>query len=298
MSKEFNLENYVETEETQETIYKPIQYINMPKCFQDAIGLPGIPLGYSSMFYGLSDCGKTDILLKVARQALNDNILPIIAITENKLDRERLEKHGLFAGKNCILKEDITTLEDMYDYISSKIVDIKNGKLKMNTIFLWDSTAATPSKASFEIDKEGKITQRYGPQKNASVIGYYNPIIMKMVTSTRQMDCDYSFGLFMLNQAYVKPPEFPGAPSSIVSNGGEKIWFPLSLSVEVKEGKRHKATFDGKDIEYALTCRLKVKKNHINGIYSSGEVILAGNEMFENDDKLIKQYKEIFKDKK
>ena len=295
MSKEFNLEDYVSKEETDETIYKPTLYVNMPKCFQDSIGLPGIPLGYSSMFYGLSDSGKTDILLKVAREATKQDILPIIVITENKLDKQRLSEHGLFPGKNCIMKEDLTTLEDVYDYISMKIVDIKNKKLKMNSLLLWDSTAATPSKASFEIDKEGKITQRYGPQKNASVIGYYNPIIMKMVTSTRQMDCDYSFGLFMLNQAYIKPAEFPGAQATVVSNGGEKIWFPLSLSVEVKEGKRIKQTINGRDLEIGLTTKLKVKKNHITGIYSSGEVVLAGSEMFENDEKLIKEFKEKYK---
>jgi hypothetical protein len=295
-SKEFSLGDYVEASETvEETVYKPLQYIEMPKCFQDAIGLPGIPLGHSTMVYGLSDSGKTDVLLKVAREATKQDILPILVITENKMEKARLQLMGLEDKKNCIVVEHLTTLEDVYDYISMKVVDIKNNKLKMNTLILWDSVAGTPSKDSFEIAKDGKITKKYGPQKNASVIGYYNPIIMKMVTSTRQIDSDYSLGLFMLNQAYKSMPEFPGAPVLTVPNGGEKIWFPISLAIEIKEGKRIKTTIEGRDLEIGLVSKLKVKKNHITGVNAAGEVVLAGSEMFENDEKLVKAYKEKFR---
>lgn len=296
MTKEFDLEKYEEASEpTEEIVYKPMQYIEMPKCFQDTIGLPGIPLGYSTMLYGLSDSGKTDVMLKVAREATQQDILPIIIITENKLDKTRLDLMGLEHKKNCLIKEDLTTLEDVYDYVSMKVEDIKNGKLKKNCIILWDSVAGTPSKESFEIAKDGKITKKYGPQKNASVIGYYNPIIMKRVTSTREMNSDYSLGLFMLNQAYKQMPEFPGAPTTTVPNGGEKIWFPISLAIEIREGKRIKTTVAGRDLEIGLIAKLKVKKNHLTGVNSSGEVVLAGSEMFENDEKLVKEYKEKFK---
>lgn len=295
MTKKFDLGDYLKKDEAQETVYKPIVYVNMPKVFQDAIGLPGIPLGHSGMLYGLSDCGKTDIMLKIAREASKQDILPILIITENKMEKSRLAQMELVAGENCIVEENLTTLEDVFDYISMKVEDIKNNRLKMNCIVLWDSVAGTPSKESFEIDKEGRITKKYGPQKNAAVIGYYNPILAKRISSTRSMDCDHSLGLIVLNQAYKNMPEFPGAPVTTVPNGGEKIWFPLSLAIEVKEGKRIKTTVEGRDLEIALVSKLKVKKNHITGIYSMGEIVLAGSEMFENDEKLIKDYKDRFK---
>jgi RecA/RadA recombinase len=297
--KEFDLEKYEEASEpTEEIIYKPLQYVNMPKCFQEAIGLPGFALGHVSMIYGLSDSGKTDVLLKAAREASNQDILPILIITENKLDKARLETMGLEHKKNCLIKEDLTTLEDVYDYISMKVEDIKNGKLRKNCFIFWDSVAGTPSKESFAVEKDGKITKRYGPQKNASVIGYYNPIIAKRVASTREMNSDFSLGVLMLNQAYKNMPEFPGAPVTTVPNGGEKIWFPISLAIERKEGKRFKTTVEGRDLEIGLVSKLKVKKNHVTGINASGEVVLAGSEMFENDEKLIKDYKEKFKGEK
>lgn len=295
MTKKFDLSDYLKKDEAEEIVYKPLQYVMMPKCFQDAIGLPGIALGHMSLFYGLSDSGKTEVMLNVAQEAIKQDILPVLIITENKMEKERLLKKGLIPGENCIVEENITTLEDAYDYISMKVEDAKTKKLKMNTLILWDSVAGTPSKDSFEVDKDGRISKKYGPQKNASVIGYYNPIIAKRVASTREMDCDYSIGVFMVTQAYKTMPEFPGAPVDIYANGGEKIWFPMSLSVCVKEGKRFKVTVDKRNYEIGLLCKLKVKKNHINGVYTDGEVVFGENEMFPNDEKLINAFKEKFK---
>ena len=298
MTKKFDLGDYLKKEEVEETIYKPLQYVNMPKVFQDAIGLPGIPLGYLSMGYGLSDSGKTEIVLHMAKEAAAQDILPILVIGENKMEKSRLLEKGLVPGENCIIEEGISTLEDFYDFVSMKVEDIKTKRLKMNCMVILDSIASLPSKESFAIEKDGKITKKYGPQKNAAVIGYYNPIIAKRVASTREMDSDYSLGVFLVNQAYKQPPEFPGAPTILVPNGGEKIWFTLGLTFEVKEGKRFKTTVDNRDFEIGLITKLKVKKNHLNGIYTSGEVVFAGNEMFENDDKLIKEYKDKFKESK
>lgn len=295
MSKKFDLGDYLKKDEVEETVYKPLQYVIMPKVFQDCIGLPGIALGYMSMAYGLSDSGKTEIMLHIAQEAVKQDILPILVIGENKMETSRLVSKGLIPGETCIVEESISTLEDFYDYISMKVEDIKTKRLKMNCIVLLDSIASLPSKESFEIDKDGRISKKYGPQKNAAVMGYFNPIVSKRIASTREMNSDYSLGLFIVNQAYKQPPEFPGAPTIVVPNGGEKIWFPLGLSFEVKEGKRIKQTVSGRDLEIALVTKIKVKKNHITGIYSSGEILLAGNDMLENNDKTIKEFKESFK---
>jgi|ERR1019366_4145030 hypothetical protein len=298
MAKEFNLKSYIKEDETEQTVYKPLQFIVMPKPFQDAIGLPGLPLGHSSMIFGLSDSGKTDILLKAAKEAVSQEIVPFIVVTENKLDQARLTEYGLTHGENCIIEESLKTLEEVYDYISMKVEDIKTGRLKQNAIILWDSWAGTHAKDTVEIDKDGRILKKHSVMKNAQVGGQYNSIVMERISDTRKMDCDFSLGLVMLNQAYTSPPAFPGLPPSIIANGGNKIWFPLSLSILIKEGKRIKTTVSGRDFKIGLVSKLVVEKNHINGIYTEGEVFLAGSEMFENDDKVIKDYKEKFKESK
>lgn len=295
MTKKFDLSDYLKKDEAEQVVYKPLQYVTMPKVMQDAIGLPGFPLGYISMEYGLSDSGKTEILLHAASEAVKQDILPILIFGENKIELSRLNEKGLIPNENCIIVENVSTLEDFYDYVSMKVEDIRTKKLKMNCMIFLDSIASLPSKDSFEFDKDGRISKKYGPQKNAQTIGYYNPIVAKRIASTREMDCDYSLGLFMVNQAYKQPPEFPGGPTTVVPNGGEKIWFPLGLSFEIKEGKRIKQTNDGRDFEIALVTKIKVKKNHITGIYSSGEILLSKNEMLENNEKNVKLIKEQFK---
>jgi hypothetical protein len=292
-NKKFDLGNYIKKDEVEEKIYKPMQYVAMPECLQKAIGLPGIPFGFTTMCYGLSDCGKTELMLKTAKEAVSQGNLAILILTENKMERSRLLSNGLIPGENCIVEENLVTLEDVYDYISMKVEDVKNGKLSINCMIFWDSVAATPSKESFEIDKDGRITKKYGPQKNASVIGYYNPLINKRIAETREESCPYTVGLFMVTQAYVKPPEFPGAHSSIVCNGGEKIWYPLALTLELKEGKRIKVG----EVEVGLVAKIRVKKNHITGENYSGEILLAGNAMFYADDKTIKIFKDNYKSK-
>ena len=297
-NKNFDLEAYLAGEQQQAPIieYKEQEYVVMPKPIQESLGMPGFPLGAASVMYGLSDCGKTGILLNAAARAQKQGILPIIILTENKTNIDRIRAAGI-DPKKAIIKEDLKYLEHVYDYISMKVHEIKAGKLPMNIHFFWDSVAGTPSVESVEITKEGKIIKKFTNQKNANVIGFYNPIIASLIAETRQKDCPYTAGLTMITQAYVKPPEFPGGPTTIVPNGGEKIWFPLSLVVEVKEGRRLKATHKGRDIEYGMISRLKVKKNHLSELNCEGEAVLLGPEIIENEKKVIDEYKEKNRDK-
>lgn len=296
--KEFDLEAYLagENKSAPTVEYKEQEYITMPKPVQEALGMPGFPIGGTSALYGLSDCGKTGVLLNGAARAQKQGVLPIIIVTENKLNRDRILAAGI-DPKKAIIKEDLKYLEHVYDYISMKTQEVKEGKLPMNVHFFWDSVAGTPSVESVEFTKEGKIVKKFTNQKNANVIGFYNPIIANIISETRRKDCPHTVGLTMVTQAYVKPPEFPGAPSTIVPNGGEKIWFPMSLVVEVKEGMRLKAKHNGKNIEYGMVSKLKVKKNHMSELNCEGEIVLLGTDIIENDKSVIDEYKDKNRDK-
>jgi RecA/RadA recombinase len=292
-SEAFNLEDYSNTEVKEEVEYKEDYHVNLDPVVQECIGMPGIRMGQMSCMYGLSDSGKTSLLIHAAIQAQKQGVIPILIITENKMDWARAAKMGLDLSKSkCILREDFEYLEDVYNYISQKIEDVKNGTLPRDVLILWDSVAATPSKESLEIDANGNIKKKYGPQKSASVIGYYNPIIMKRVTSTRRTDSKGMVGLVMLTQAYVKPAEFAGGIATTVPNGGEKIWFPLSLCLEIKQGRQLSATIKGKDVIYATVCKVKVVKNHLTGLSHNGEFVITSKGLIKNDPKALTDYKD------
>lgn len=292
-SQVFNLEEYSNNEtEKEDIVYRPDFDITLQKEVADSIGQPGIRMGSVTAMYGLSNSGKTTILLHMAAEAQRQGVLPILIITENKMDWSRAEMLGLDISKSkCIIREDFKFLEDVYNYISIKIEDVKTGRLPRNVLFLWDSVASTPSIETMEIGKDGSIKKKYGPQKNAAVIGYYNPIIMKRITSTRQEDSKFTAGLVMLTQAYVKPAEFSGGIATIVPNGGEKIWFPLSLCLEIKEGQQLGATVNGRYITFGTICKIKVAKNHLSEISTSGEFVITADRLLANDPKVIEDYK-------
>jgi hypothetical protein len=297
MSK-FDLEAYIKSEQKEVPLinYKPQEFINMPKAFQDAIGLPGFPVGSASFLYGLSDCGKTAILLAAAKAAQEQGHLVFLILSENKTDKKRLIDAGLDLDK-LVRKEDLQFLEDVYDFISVKIHEIKSGQLPLNVTFVWDSLTASVSKDSIEFTKEGKIIKKFTNQKNANVIGFYNPIIAKLIAETREESCKGTATLLTIAQAYVKPPEFSGGIATTVPNGGEKIYFPMSLGIEVKEGRRLKATFKGREVEHSLVTRLKVRKNHLTNLNCEGEVVFMGTEMLPNDKVTIDKFKDENKEK-
>lgn len=299
MSKkqEFSLEDYASNEDHTEIVYKPDVDVLLQKEVSEAIGMPGFRMGAVTAMYGLSNSGKTTIMLHAAIQAQKQGIIPVFVITENKMDWSRAEKMGLDISKSkCIIREDLEYLEDVYNYISQKIEDVKTGRLPRDIMIFWDSVASTPSIESLEIDKSGKIKKKYGPQKNASVIGYYNPIIMKRIASTRQSDSPNTVGLVMLTQAYVKPPEFPGGMATIIPNGGEKIWFPLSLCLQIKEGGELSAKVDGRKVVFGTVCRIKVAKNHLTSTSTEGEFVITADSILPNTPEAIEAYKKANKD--
>jgi recombination protein RecA len=296
-NKKFDLESYVDGEVKEDVVYKPDEDVILQKEVSDAIGMPGIRMGTVSAMYGLSNSGKTTLMLHIAAQAQKQGKVPVMIITENKMDWQRAEQLGLDISKSkCIIREDFEFLEDVYDYISQKIEDVKTGRLPRDIVILWDSVASTPSRESLEIDKSGSIKKKYGPQKNAAVIGYYNPIIMKRVTSTRRVDSANTAAVVMLTQAYVKPPEFSGGIATIVPNGGEKIWFPLSLCLEIKEGGPLQAIVGGKKLTFGNICKVKVAKNHLTSTSTSGEFVITANAILANDKGAIEDYKNAHKD--
>lgn len=65
---------------------KPMEWFIMPKGFQDALGLPGIPKGWFSGCYGWNSTGKSTIKNCLIAAAQKQNVLPVIFETESNFD--------------------------------------------------------------------------------------------------------------------------------------------------------------------------------------------------------------------
>lgn len=65
---------------------KPLDFIPMPKAFENALKLPGFPMGYMSIITGWSNTGKSTLKNCLIASCINNGIMPVIYETENNFD--------------------------------------------------------------------------------------------------------------------------------------------------------------------------------------------------------------------
>lgn len=83
---------------TSKNADKPMDWLVMPKGFQDALKLPGIPCGYVTTICGHSNTGKSTIINHAIISAQNKNLLPVIFDTENNFSFEYAKTMGMMVN--------------------------------------------------------------------------------------------------------------------------------------------------------------------------------------------------------
>lgn len=65
---------------------KPMDFIPLPVAFENAVKLPGIPQGYTTIITGWSNTGKSTMKNCIIASCINNGILPVIFETEGNFD--------------------------------------------------------------------------------------------------------------------------------------------------------------------------------------------------------------------
>lgn len=99
---------------------KPMDWIIMPKAFQDAIKLPGFPVGYVSTICGHSNTGKSTLVNHAIVAAQRQGIIPVIYDTENNFDF----KYAIDMGMDAT---------PVYGDVDVEVIDPETGELKIVT---------------------------------------------------------------------------------------------------------------------------------------------------------------------
>lgn len=294
-NKKFDLDAYKKSIKVADTPLKKDNFVILDECLQAVIGMPGIPLGHITQVFGKSDSGKTSIMFHTAAQAQQQNILPVLVITEGKVDWDRAKQMG-FDKDSAIVEENLEYLEDVFKFIDKILADVEMGELPQDVLILWDSVGNTLSRDEVIINKDGTTEKKATMMKAAKVITENMRVLSHKVNNTRKISYPKSVGLMIVNQAYMRPATFIGGQPSLVPYGGDAIWFRSSLVLKTARTKKLTAKVNGSTIGFGIESKITVDKNHLTNVAHSGDFIITADSIIPNEESALKEYKDANKE--
>ncbi len=295
MAKKFDLEAYKKTVKTADTPLKKDSYVVLDDCLHEVLGLPGMPLGHVIQVYGKSDTGKTSLMFHTAAQAQKQGVMVVMIITEGKVDWDRAAAMG-FDKEAAIVNENCEFLEDVFAFVDKITADVSSGELPFDTMIFFDSVGNTLSKEEVIIAEDGTYTKKPSMMKAAKVITENMRGLSKKINNTRKISYPKAVSFFVVNQAYTKPPSFPGGKPSLVPYGGDAIWYRASLCIRTAKSKKLTAKKNGMELGFGIVSKIAVDKNHISNTTNSGLFVITSDAIIPNEKKAVAEYKESHKD--
>jgi len=285
--------------------FKEQKWIPLSPAFQDAIQIPGIPMGHITLLRGHSDTGKTTALLEAAVQAQKMNILPVFIITEMKWSWEHAKQMGLkfdevpdsdgvvsdYNGFFIYVdREKLQCIEDVSAFILDILDEQKKGNLPYDLCFFWDSVGSIPCRLSIESNKNnnewnaGAMSQQFGNFVNQKII------------MSRKESQQYTNTFVAINKVWVAKPETIMSQPKMKNKGGDTMFFDASLiitfgNVSNSGTNKIKATKSGKEVEFAKRTKLSCDKNHITGVTATNKLIMTVHGFINDDKKDLEKYK-------
>lgn len=96
--KQFSVQDFKKNllgNEVSKSADKEMEWIIMPKAYQDALKLPGIPMSRTTMIRGWQDVGKSTLKNCIIAGAMKQGILPVIFETEGNFDFQYAKDCGM-----------------------------------------------------------------------------------------------------------------------------------------------------------------------------------------------------------
>ena len=287
---------------------KELAWIPFKKAFHDAVGLPGVPRGYTSQFRGFSDVGKsTGIYEAIAgAQKLGDYI--VIFDTEGSFNWEHAKLVG-FKFKEVTDEEtgeiidydgndftyfggsDLVQLYQNFDYKSGKMTqspqrfipvveDIARamneildrqakGEFNRNITFVWDSIGSIGC-------YEGAVSNTNNNQWTAGALKRsFESILNFRIPASRRESSEF-INTFVAVQKIWLRPNAVGQPT-VMHNGGEGFKYGVRLifhmgGMSTSSAKKLDAVMGGKSYQFGVMTDIKCVKNHVNGIERMGSI--------------------------
>ena len=286
---------------------KPMEWFIMPKGFQDALSLPGIPKGWFSGCYGWNSTGKSTIKNCLIAAAQRQSVLPVIFETESNFDFKYAISCGMEAEPVYGVDEE-TGEEIIVDYKGNFILfnndamceycgDIDYSTMTrkqtkrsvaliediayiINDLLDKQEKGDLPMDLLFVWDSVGSITswKSYASKCGnnmfdaSSISTAFNTIVNTRIPSSRSQRSEYTNTFFIVNKIWDSSMATMGKPS-VKLKGGNSFEYALRLLIScgkiVTSGvKKLEATVKGEKYEYGTVAPVAIKKNHLPSPYN------------------------------
>ena len=123
---------------------KPMDWLIMPRAYQEALKLPGIPQNFVSLIVGHSNSGKSTLINHAIVAAQRQGLIPVIFDTENNFDFTYAMDMGMEA-------------EPVYEDVEMEFVDPETGEVKYET-----RNIITSYDGNFLYFNNAILAERYG----------------------------------------------------------------------------------------------------------------------------------------
>ena len=284
--------------------FKEQEWIPLSPAWQEMVSLPGIPHGHITLLRGHFDSGKTTALLEVAVNAQKMGILPVFIITEMKWSWEHAKMMGLefteevtkdgqtIIDGNFIFADrgQLGTVEAVAGFMADLMDEQKKGNLPMDMVFLWDSIGSVPCQMSVEKAKNNN-------EWNAGAMStQFGNFINQEILLSRKESYPHTNSFVAINKIWVEKPIGPMSPPIMKNKGGNTMFFDSTLivtfgNISNSGTLKVNAVKDGKKVEWAKKVKVAVEKNHINGITSTGKIVVTPHGFISENKKDMDNYK-------
>jgi hypothetical protein len=286
--------------------YKEQRWIPFSPAMQEALSLPGCPMGHLVIVRGKSNTGKSTTAIELAVNAQKMGVLPVIIVTEMKHDWEHWKKMGfqmddvvdeetgeVVDHEGFFIYRDRSTLnsiEDIAAFIIDLLTEQKKGNLPYDLFFMWDSVGSIPCQMSIEQGKNN-------PMWNAGAIAtQFGNFINQQIVMSRKESSPYTNTLFVVNKVGVAPALTPMSQPKMTNKGGDTMYYDASLCLtfgNITNAGTTKifAQKDKKKVEFGLRTKIACDKNHINGITTTGTIISTVHGFIKDTPNELSKYK-------
>jgi len=289
------------------------KWIRMGEWFEEAVKLPGLPMGNITHVYGKPDTGKTTLLMQAIANCQKQGVLPILILTEHKFDFNRLPNF-MGADPEAMLVFHADSIEQAYGFMEKILRDLEQGKIvyemenpefdetkkeskenqktltvtidmtNQDCYVLMDSIGNTMSES--EMEYEVKDWDK-SMGKAAKALKNLTKRINYMLGKLRDR-C----GILLLNQSYQSMPAI--GPSVETPYGGDGVPYSCVLNIRTRRKGDLKATVGGQERVIGLETIIQVMKNHISHVKPISTVFTVGSGMMSPDKALLEQYKKDY----